>query len=192
MVYYILKRFIDIIVSIIFLIILSPILLVIAVIVKVEDGGRVIYKQRRIGKNEKIIYIYKFRSMIDKQRIAHEQVYANSPEVTKIGKFIRRYKIDEIPQFINVLKGDLSIIGPRPCLPETLEIFGDKSKKRHSVRPGLSGLSQINGNIFLTWEERLVYDIKYINNLSLKMDIDIFIKTLYIIYAGEDKGWNQK
>lgn len=190
--YYFLKRFIDIMVSLFFLIVFSPLLIIIAIIVKAEDGGRVIYKQIRIGKNEKKIKIYKFRSMIDKERVVNAQVYINSPEVTKIGKFIRRYKIDEIPQFINVLKGDLSIIGPRPCLPETLLLFREKSKIRHSVKPGLSGLSQINGNIYLTWEERLEYDIEYIKKMSLRTDIDIFIKTLYIIFAGEDKGWKEK
>lgn len=184
----IIKRTFDITVSLLAIIVLIPLFIIIAIIIKMEDGGSVFYIQNRVGKDEKLFELYKFRSMTEKKRESHFQTHNNSPEVTKIGRIIRRYKIDELPQLINVIKGDLSIIGPRPCLPETLREFGIKSKMRHSVRPGLSGISQISGNIYLSWEERLDLDLRYVQDMSFLLDIIIISKTIILIIIGEEWG----
>jgi undecaprenyl phosphate N,N'-diacetylbacillosamine 1-phosphate transferase len=182
------KRSLDIVLSILAITVLSPFFIVLATVIKMEDGGCVFFKQKRVGKNGKLFELYKFRSMRDKKRESNSQTYNNSPEVTKIGQIIRRFKIDELPQLINVIKGDLSIIGPRPCLPQTSREFGIKSNLRHSLRPGLSGISQISGNIYLTWEERLDLDLKYIQNISFFLDIVIIFKTIILVIIGEEWG----
>jgi undecaprenyl phosphate N,N'-diacetylbacillosamine 1-phosphate transferase len=184
------KRLMDFVLSLIAIIILFPLFLVVALLILIEDGGPVFYVQDRVGKDEVNFRLLKFRSMINRKRFSHEQTFSHSSEVTKIGRIIRRFKIDELPQLFNVIKGDLSLVGPRPCLPETALSFGNKSKKRHSVRPGLSGLSQINGNVYLTWEERLQYDLEYVVKMSLSLDVKIILRTIYLIIVGEEKGRN--
>jgi len=178
----------DIVLSLIATIILFPLFLIVALFILAEDGAPLFYVQDRVGKNEVIFSLLKFRSMTNKKRLSHDQIFCHSSEVTKVGSFIRRYKIDELPQLLNVVMGDLSIVGPRPCLLETALNFGDKSKIRHSVKPGLSGLSQISGNIYLTWEERLNYDLEYVAKMSLWLDIQIILITIYLIFVGEEKG----
>ena len=183
-----LKRFFDIIISGLALICLSPLLMLVAVLIKIESEGPLFYLQERVGKGGKLFSIYKFRSMTTKPRDpSKEQTFMDNPEITRIGKFIRRTKIDELPQLINVFWGDMSIIGPRPAQPSTYEEYGEIAKGRLAVRPGLSGLSQIRGNIFLSWEQRFVYDQEYIDKMSLLFDIGIIIKTFAIIIMGEDK-----
>lgn len=115
------------------------------------------------------------------------QTYKDDPEITKVGYYLRRFKIDELPQLFNIFKGDMAIIGPRPALPSLYDTYGDKAKGRLRVRPGLSGLSQIRGNIYLSWEKRFEYDNEYIEKMSLPFDIGIIIKTIAIIVFGEEK-----
>lgn len=182
------KRFFDIIISGLALLCLSPLFLIIIIFIKMESEGPVFYLQERVGKKGKPFNIYKFRSMTNKQRDpSKEQTFMDNPEITRIGKFIRRTKIDELPQLINVLIGDMAIIGPRPALLSTYEEYGDIAKGRLAVRPGLSGLSQIRGNIFLTWEQRFIYDQEYIEKMSFIFDFYIILKTFAIVVRGEEK-----
>jgi len=125
--------------------------------------------------------------MTHKTRDADREILKGDPELTKIGVLLRRFKIDEIPQFINILKGDMSIVGPRPCLPEQLEDFDKNGYRRIEVKPGLTGLAQINGNIHLSWPERWVYDKEYVENISFWLDIRIIFTTISIVIFGEDK-----
>lgn len=162
-------------------------MVVAAFLISVESIGPVFFKQERLGYNGKIFVLYKLRSMVDKVRVKHQQVYKNDSELTRIGKLIRRFKIDEFPQLINVFKGDMSFIGPRPCLPSLQEKFDENGKFRNLVRPGLSGLAQVNGNIFLSWPERWKYDREYVEKQSFLLDLKIFFKTFAIVLIGEDK-----
>ena len=182
------KRIFDLIIAIVILIFLSPLLLIVAALIKREDGGRILYEQLRIGRNQTLFSLYKFRSMTDIKRTSCCQTFLSSPEVTRIGRIIRRFKIDELPQLMNVVKGDMSLVGPRPCLPETITEFGYKSVMRHSIRPGLTGLAQVSGNIYLSWRERLEYDLRYIDDVSFFVDCKILLKTLIIILLGEKWG----
>lgn len=126
--------------------------------------------------------------MTDKKRNSSVQVIGNEPDVTTLGKVIRRLKVDELPQLINVLKGEMSIVGPRPCLPELQESFNQDGKVRLEVRPGLTGLAQINGNIHLSWKERWAFDRNYVENQSLKLDLRIILSTVLIVVFGEQWG----
>jgi len=184
-----LKRLFDVITSLAALILLSPILLIAGLLVKLTDGGPVFYKQERVGYALKPITLLKFRSMTDVVRERHQQTFDSSPGVTKVGKILRRFKIDELPQLFNVLKGDLSIVGPRPCLSVTLDEFGaEASEKRHSLRPGLTGLAQVNGNTLIPWQQRLEYDLYYVDHQSFLLDLKILFKTVLIVFFGEAAG----
>ena len=125
--------------------------------------------------------------MTHKIRTSHKEVYENNSEVTKSGKYLRRFKIDELPQIINVIKGDLSLVGPRPGLQEQMKDYNEIAKERLKVRPGLTGLAQINGNIYLSWTERWMYDKYYVNNLNFKLDIFIVLRTILVLIYGEKK-----
>lgn len=168
-----LKRIIDIIISTNCLIILSPIYLVVAILIKLTDKGKVFYSQERTGKYGKKFKIYKFRSMKD-------------GKVTKIGKFLRMTSIDELPQFYNVLKGDMSLVGPRPWIPAYYERFNEKQKKRTDVKPGLVGLAQINGRKETDVFDKIKFDVEYVEKVSLWMDIKIIIKSLKVIISKQD------
>lgn len=182
------KRFFDFCLASIALLILSPFFLIIIILIKADSKGPVFYFQERVGRNGRIFSLYKFRTMTDKKRDPNiEQTFQDNPEITKIGYYLRRFKIDELPQLINVFNGDMAIIGPRPALPSTYEEYGEIAKGRLRARPGLSGLSQIRGNIFLSWEKRFEYDNEYIDKMSLLYDLGIIIKTFAIIVMGEDK-----
>ena len=184
------KPSIDLMLSVFALLLLSPLLLVVTVLIKLESKGPVFYSQDRLGKNGRIIRLLKFRSMTHRpERKPGEggEIIGDNSEVTIVGKYIRRFKIDELPQIINVISGDLSFIGPRPSLPELIKKFDFYGKKRLSVRPGCSGLAQIHGNIHLSWPERWKYDAFYVDHLSFKLDLKIFYTTLLIIFFGEDR-----
>ena len=183
MLYKIFKRLVDIIVSILGLIITSPILIVTSLLIKLESKGPIIFKQDRLGRIGKTFKIYKFRSM----HIGAEQTgtgqysFASDPRVTKIGRIIRRLSIDELPQFINILKGEMSLIGPRPTLtyhPWSIDKYSDSQKERFNVRPGVTGLAQINGRKELNWEKRFEYDVEYVRHLSFFLDLKIFFVTI--------------
>jgi lipopolysaccharide/colanic/teichoic acid biosynthesis glycosyltransferase len=185
------KRIIDLFFSLIALIIVSPLLLISSVIIKISSKGPIFFLQDRLGKDGKIFKIYKLRTMTNKKRDVDREIRKGDSEVTKFGNFLRRYKIDELPQLLNVLLGDMSIVGPRPCMPELINVFNDDGKFRIKVLPGLTGLAQINGNINLTWEDRWKYDRIYVENISFIMDVKIIIKTILILIVGEDKFVNK-
>ena len=183
-----LKRVLGFLLSLIALVLLSPLFLIVVFLIKIDSKGPVFYLQTRVGRNMNKFSLYKFRTMTNKKRDpSKEQTFKDNPEITRIGYYLRRFKIDELPQLINILKGDMSIVGPRPALPELYEQYGEQAKVRLAVRPGLTGLSQINGNIYLTWEERFVYDGKYIDSLSFWEDVRIIAKTVLIVLFGEEK-----
>lgn len=181
------KRIIDFTLSLILLIVLFPFVLVFMVLIRAETKGPVFFLQKRLGENGKIFKLIKLRSMYNNNRVNNQQTYLDSIEVTKVGKFIRRFKIDELPQLFNVFIGHMSFVGPRPCLPELQKKFDENGQFRINVKPGLTGLAQINGNIHLTWAERWVFDRKYVENISFILDIFILVKTIEVILIGEKR-----
>lgn len=182
-------RILDIIISVIGLVISIPIIIIFAFLIKNEDGGPVFYKQDRLGKDGRVIFIYKLRSMrINSERNGAIWAEKNDPRITKVGKFIRKTRIDEIPQFINILKGEMSIIGPRPERPTLTMEFNDKIPgfiNRLVIKPGLTGYAQVNGGYDVTPEEKLKLDLYYIKNLSIKLDLNIMFKTINVVFTGE-------
>ena len=185
------KRFIDILVSLIALLLLWPVFIVIAILIKVEDKGTVFYKQIRTGKNGKNFEMFKFRSMNVVER-GKEMTMKHEQRVTKIGKFLRKTSLDELPQFLNVLKGDMSFIGPRPWIVEYYERFNEEQKRRVDVRPGIIGLAQAKGRNGLTIFEKIKYDLEYVDNISFIMDIKIIIESIKIVLKREHAEINQE
>lgn len=179
------KRILDIIISFSVLLIFSPILLLVALLVRVNLGSPVIFKQARPGKDEKIFYMYKFRSMSD-ARDENGNLLPDAERLTKFGRLLRSSSLDELPELFCILKGDMSLIGPRPLTVAYLPYYTDEERLRHSVRPGLTGLAQVNGRNNLSWEERFAYDIHYVQNISLKMDIQILLQTVGKVLKSED------
>ncbi|MDK8503319.1 sugar transferase [Aerococcus sp. UMB1112A] len=177
-----LKRGIDFCLALIALILLSPVMLVTAVLVRNKLGSPVLFKQLRPGKNEKIFAMYKFRSMTD-ARDEEGNLLADSERLTDFGKKLRSTSLDELPELFNILKGDMSFVGPRPLLIDYLKLYDEKQKQRHQVRPGLTGLAQVNGRNATTWEERFNYDVYYANHVSLWLDIKILVKTVKTVLA---------
>ena len=153
------KRMLDFILSLIALIILSPILLIVAILVRIKLGSPIIFKQQRPGKNEKIFTLYKFRTMTD-TKYENGNLLPDSERLTKFGKLLRSTSLDELPELINILKGDMAIVGPRPLRVEYLPYYTEKEKHRHDVRPGLTGLAQVNGRNSISWEEKFNDDLK--------------------------------
>lgn len=196
--YIILKRIIDIILSIIAIIILAPIFVIVATAIKIDSKGPVIFKHKRIGKDGKIIYIYKFRTMVQnaedliksftpQQQKEFKENYklTNDPRITRVGKFLRKTSIDELPQIINILKGDLAIIGPRPVIKEELEKYQENKERFLSVTPGLTGYWAANGRSSTTYEQRMAMELHYVDNISLVMDAKIFLKTIVSVLKKE-------
>lgn len=159
-------------------------MLVIAILVRIKLGHPVIFKQKRPGLNEKIFTLYKFRTMTDKKDEFGE-LLPDSERLTKFGKFLRSTSIDELPGLINIIKGDMSIVGPRPLLIEYLDLYTVEQRKRHDVRPGLSGYAQVNGRNALSWEEKFKLDIIYVNNVTFGQDIVIILKTIFKVIKRE-------
>lgn len=182
----IIKRIIDFTLSGLALIILSPIILIIWIWLTIANkGAGAFFSQERPGKDEKIFKIYKFKSMTD-ERDTEGNLLPDVKRLTKIGKFIRKTSLDELPQLWNVFKGDMSLIGPRPLLKEYLPYYSPKERIRHSIRPGITGWAQINGRNNLIWDKRLALDVYYVKNISLKLDSIIFIKTIINILKKKD------
>lgn len=200
-IFFFIKRCIDIILSLLGLIILSPVFLLIAILIKKEDHGNVFYKHKRIGHMNKDIYIYKFRSMTNKyktfdefyQTLSDEQKQEwdenfkleNDPRITKIGNFLRKTSLDELPQIINILKGDMSVIGPRSVVNDEIEKYGNQKAKFLSVKPGLTGYWAANGRSATTYEDRIKLELYYIDHCSLLLDIKIFFKTILSVLKKE-------
>ncbi len=181
------KRFLDVLFGLIGLILFSPLLLLASILIKCSSKGPIFFLQERLGKKGEIFRVYKFRTMTNKQREVRREIRKGDSEVTKFGYILRRFKIDELPQLLNVILGNMSIVGPRPCMPDLINDFNEDGYYRLKVLPGLTGLAQINGNINLTWEERWRYDRAYVEKISFILDIKIIVKTILIIVIGEDK-----
>ncbi|MGJ8665823.1 MAG: sugar transferase [Patiriisocius sp.] len=170
------KPFFDVLASAIFLVIISPVLLIITLLLYIANDGKPFFFQKRPGKNERIFNIIKFKTMNDKKD-ATGALLPDALRLTKVGGFIRKTSLDELPQFINVVKGDMSIVGPRPLLPEYLEIYKGEQKKRHDVKPGITGWTQVNGRNDNSWERKLELDIYYVYNQSFWFDLKIIFAT---------------
>ncbi len=179
------KRVLDIICAFFGLIIFSPIMLVAAVLVRVKLGKPVIFVQKRPGKDGRIFKLYKFRSMSD-ARGEDGKLLPDDKRLGKFGKALRATSIDELPELFNILKGDMSVVGPRPLLVEYLPYYTDLEKQRHDVRPGLTGLAQINGRSFISWEKIFEYDVEYVKHVTLINDINICLKTIYKVLKHKD------
>ena len=179
------KRPLDVTLSFCALVVLSLPMIVLAVLVRIKLGTPVIFQQKRPGLHEKIFTIYKFRTMTDKKD-QNGQLLPDSERLTKFGKMLRSTSLDELPELFNILKGDMSIVGPRPLLEQYLPYYTATEKKRHEVRPGLSGLAQISGRNNLDWDTRLGLDVNYVKNLTFSLDLDIFLKTVIKVIRRED------
>ncbi|MBB6447587.1 sugar transferase [Bacillus benzoevorans] len=187
------KRLFDIVVSLIVLIPFLPIWILIAIIIKVTSPGPVFFLQNRPGLNKKIFKVYKFRTMRpgSEKMVKGQEVMKDDDRVTAIGKFLRRSKIDEIPQVLNVLKGEMSLVGPRPERVASLADYTGEISKRLNMNPGMTGLAQVSGNIYLTLEERYKFDVYYVEHYSLWLDLKIIIRTIGVVLFGEDKYVNK-
>lgn len=179
------KRFLDFIFSLIAIILLSPIYLIVAILVRVKLGSPVIFKQERPGKDEKIFKMYKFRSMTSKTD-EEGNLLSDDVRLTSFGKKLRATSLDELPELFNILKGDMSIVGPRPQLVKDMIFMTDEQRKRHLVRQGLTGLAQVNGRNSISWEEKINYDLEYTNNITFFNDVKIIIKTIVKVFRKED------
>ena len=181
------KRVIDLLVSALALVITLPVMLIASLLIVIEDRGPVFYRQKRIGRSARPVELLKLRSMKvnSADPIALGQVREQHPLVTHTGRVLRRFKIDELPQLINILKGEMSLVGPRPALPEHVQHYDDFQKRRLIMRPGLTGWAQVNGNTQLSWPERIVLDVWYLDHWSLWFDFKIMIKTVKVIFCYE-------
>lgn len=188
--YQYIKRVLDFTASLCGTIVLSPILLVLCILVRTKLGSPVLFKQERPGKTdkktgeEKIFTLYKFRTMTD-ERDENGELLPDAVRLTKFGKFLRSTSLDELPEFINIIKGDMSFIGPRPLLVKYLPLYSQHQRRRHLVRPGLSGLAQVNGRNTLSWEEKFNLDVEYVEKCSLGLDIKIFFMTIMSVLKRE-------
>ena len=178
------KRLLDFILSLVALIVLSPIMLIIAIMIRIKLGKPVIFKQKRPGKDEKIFEMYKFRTMSDK-RDRKGNLLSDEDRLTKFGKLLRATSLDELPELFNILKGDMSIVGPRPQLVRDMVFMSDKQRKRHSVRQGLTGLAQVNGRNNISWEDKINYDLKYIDKITFINDFKIIMNTVLKVFKRE-------
>lgn len=178
------KRLIDFILSLIALIVLSPILLIVAILVKTKLGSPVIFKQERPGLNEKIFTLYKFRTMTD-AKDEQGNLLPDEIRLTKFGKLLRSTSLDELPELFNILKGDMAIVGPRPLLVRYLPLYNEHQKHRHDVRPGFTGWAQCNGRNAISWEEKFDLDVYYTKHVSLLLDIKIILKTVKVVLFRE-------
>lgn len=179
------KRFLDIVISFTALIILSPVLLIVALLVRVKLGSPVIFHQERPGFNEKIFKLCKFRTMTD-ERDENGNLLPDSVRLTKFGRMLRATSLDELPELWNILKGDMSIIGPRPLLVSYLPYYTEEERLRHTVKPGLTGLAQVRGRNLLDWDKRFATDVEYVRNLTFIMDVKIFFLTIKKVFIREN------
>lgn len=196
--YEVIKRIIDIVASFIGLILLSPLILIVSMLIKLESKGEVIFKQKRVGLNGKEFYMYKFRSMVINAEELKEQLESQNemsgpmfkikddPRITKVGKFIRKTSIDELPQLINVIKGDMSLVGPRPSLPKEVKKFEQWMMERLEVKPGLTCIWQVSGRNNIDFEDWMKLDIKYVRERSFKLDIKLILKTVLVLLGDKN------
>lgn len=182
----VIKRFLDILLSGTGLLVLSPVYLIVAVLVRVKLGSPVIFHQERPGYHEKIFTLCKFRTMTD-ERDENGELLPDSVRLTKFGMLLRKTSLDELPELWNIFKGDMSLIGPRPLLVSYLPWYTERERKRHSVRPGLTGLAQVSGRNFIEWDKRLEKDVEYVEHMSFRMDLRILWRTVAVVFADSDE-----
>ena len=178
------KRLLDILISLTFIVLFSWLYLILVILVRIKLGSPVLFCQERPGYNEKIFKLYKFRTMTDK-RDEKGHLLPDSERLTKFGSMLRSTSLDELPEMFNILKGDMSLIGPRPLLVEYLPYYTEEERLRHSVRPGLTGLAQVSGRNYLAWDKRLAKDVEYVNHISFITDVRIIIKTIMVVFKKE-------
>ena len=186
-----LKSVLDIFLSILVLLLIFPILLLLSCAIFVSMGSPIFFKQERIGKNNKPFIMYKFRTMREPKE-GENRLLSDADRVTKVGTFLRKTSLDELPEIINVIKGEMSLVGPRPLLDLHLELFNDQQLKRHDVKPGMTGLAQVMGRQSLSFTQRTDLDVKYVENLSLWLDIKIIIKTILVVLGADGIKTGQK
>ncbi|WP_196889214.1 sugar transferase [Aureivirga sp. CE67] len=185
------KNLIDYSVALISLIILFPIFITITILLAIVNNGKPFFYQSRPGKGERIFRIIKFKTMNDKKD-QFGNLLPNHERITKVGSFIRKSSLDEIPQLINILKGDMSLIGPRPLLPKYLSLYNENQKRRHNVKPGITGLAQVNGRNTITWTQKFEFDVYYVDNASLILDLKIIFKTFLKVIKRSDINVSEK
>lgn len=185
----IIKPLLDFIAALTGLLLLSPLFIVIIILLFIANNGKPFFFQQRPCKNEKIFKIIKFKTMNDKKD-SNGNLLSDSERLTKIGNFVRKTSLDELPQLINVLKGEMSLIGPRPLLPEYLPLYNEFQKRRHEVKPGITGWAQVNGRNSISWQKKFEFDFWYVNNMSLVLDIKILMLTILKVIKSD--GINQK
>jgi len=174
----------DFLLSLIALILLSPLFLIVCLLVRVFHGSPIIFKQERAGLNEQIFIMYKFRTMTN-ERDANGELLPEHMRLTKFGRWLRSTSLDELPELFNILKGDMSIVGPRPLLVRYLPLYNAHQRRRHEVRPGLTGLAQINGRNVITWEEKFKLDVEYVDHISFMNDWKIILMTIFKVFRRE-------
>lgn len=184
----ILKPTFDFLVAFFGLLVLSPIFILTTIALAISNNGKPFFFQKRPGKNERIFSIIKFKTMNDKKD-TKGNLLSDAERLTGVGKFVRKTSLDEIPQLINVLKGDMSLVGPRPLLPEYLSLYNQEQKRRHEVKPGITGWAQVNGRNAISWEDKFRLDVAYVNQQSLILDIKILFLTIKKVFVSE--GINQ-
>ena len=182
------KRICDLILAIFLLIIFSPIFVLVSVLIFIFDGLPIIFKQKRVGKNEEVFMVYKFRTMKTIKNKISDTISINTDQqrTTNIGLILRKLSLDELPQLINIISGKMSFIGPRPLLIDYLPLYDFYQKKRHRVKPGISGLAQVRGRNSISWNKRFEYDVYYVNNLNLLLDFRIIIQTFFKVFLMRD------
>lgn len=176
------KRSIDFVLSLIAIIILSPVLVIVALLVRIKLGGPVLFKQKRPGLNEKVFTMYKFRTMTD-ERDSEGELLPDEVRLTKFGKTLRSTSLDELPELFNILKGDMAIVGPRPLLIQYLPLYNEEQHMRHLVRPGITGYAQVNGRNSLRWEEKFELDQEYVARIGIKLDLKVIVKTFLVVFC---------
>lgn len=181
-----LKRPFDLVAALLLALLLSPILLLVAVLVKLTSPGPVFFTQDRAGKDARVFRLVKFRTMRGGRKPdPKELVPLHHPDITRLGYVLRRFKIDEVPQLFNVIKGDMSLVGPRPTLLDQVAAYDDFQRRRLLVRPGVTGLAQVYGNSLMPWDERILYDIAYVRRCGFFLDLSILLRTILVVFVGE-------
>ena len=176
----VIKRLLDFLLSLMAIVVLSPVMLLVATLVRLKLGSPVLFKQPRPGKNEKIFNMYKFRTMTD-EKDENGELLPDEVRLTKFGKTLRSTSLDELPELFNILKGDMSIVGPRPLLVRYLPLYNERQRHRHDVRPGFTGLAQINGRNSISWEEKFEWDVKYVEHVTFLQDCRIVLQTVRVV-----------
>lgn len=178
------KRTLDFTIALIGFVLLSPLFFIVLILLVINNRGKPFFFQKRPGKNEKIFKVIKFKTMNDKKG-KNGELLPDADRLTKVGNFVRKTSLDEIPQLLNVLKGDMSLIGPRPLLVEYLPLYSEEQKKRHHVKAGITGWAQINGRNAISWKKKFEYDVWYVENISFLLDVKIFFKTFLKVFKSE-------